>query len=207
MYDRILLPTDGTAVERVANHAISIADPFDATIHALYVAHDDADEPAPADVDGEQALDRIADLAGDRGVDVVTDVRRGVPYEVILDYADEADVDLVVMGTHGRSGVDRFLLGSVTDRVIRAGAVPVLAVNIASQSMAVGDADQAIAIARQALAERGYELESIPETPYQERATWIVRAETSDGSVFNVHVVAATGAARPARISSDGDGA
>lgn len=205
MYERILLPTDGTAVERVANHAISIAEPLGATIHAIYVAHEADDELAPADAEGEQALDRIESMAAGRGVDVVTEVKRGVPYETILDVADETDADLVVMGTHGRSGVDRFLLGSVTDRVIRAGTVPVLAVNIAGQSIAVSDADQAIAIAKQALDERGYEVESIPEAPYQERATWIVRAKTTDGSIFNVHVVAATGAARPARISSDGE--
>jgi len=59
---------------------------------------------------------------------VTTETRRGEPYRTILDYADEAVVDVIVMGTHGRRGLDRYLLGSVTEKVVRAATVPVLTI-------------------------------------------------------------------------------
>jgi len=61
-------------------------------------------------------------------VSVVTAVRTGAPYERILDYADQEGADMVVMGTHGRTGVDRYLLGSVTEKVVRTADIPVLTV-------------------------------------------------------------------------------
>ena len=76
---------------------------------------------------GETVVLDVADAVGD-DVTVETAVRSGNAYERILDYADEEDVDLVVMGTHGRTGVDRYLLGSVTEKVVRTADVPVLTV-------------------------------------------------------------------------------
>jgi nucleotide-binding universal stress UspA family protein len=61
----------------------------------------------------------------------VTEIREGIPYKAILGYAEETDVDAVVMGTHGRTGRDRLAhLGSVTDRVVENATVPVLVVDI-----------------------------------------------------------------------------
>ena len=62
------------------------------------------------------------------GLDVTTAVETGNPHSVILRYADENDVDLVVMGTHGRTGVERYLLGSVAEKVVRLADVPVVTV-------------------------------------------------------------------------------
>lgn len=62
------------------------------------------------------------------GIDVRTAVRQGDPHTAILEYADENDVDLVVMGTHGRTGVERYLLGSVTEKVVRLSDRPVVTV-------------------------------------------------------------------------------
>ncbi|WP_440007837.1 universal stress protein [Halomicrococcus sp. SG-WS-1] len=61
-------------------------------------------------------------------VDVATEIVRGVPYRAICDYAESTDVDLVVMGTEGQTGLADRLLGSTTDRVIRLCDVPVLVV-------------------------------------------------------------------------------
>ncbi|RLM71003.1 universal stress protein [Halorubrum sp. Atlit-8R] len=61
-------------------------------------------------------------------VDLTTAVESGTPHSVILRYADEADADLVVMGTHGRTGVERYLLGSVAEKVVRLSDVPVMTV-------------------------------------------------------------------------------
>jgi nucleotide-binding universal stress UspA family protein len=55
-------------------------------------------------------------------------VLRGIPYWSILEYAEEMDVDCIVMGTHGRTGFERYFLGSVTERVARLADVPVLTV-------------------------------------------------------------------------------
>ena len=61
------------------------------------------------------------------GVDVETAVEYGQPHEVILDYAD-GKADCIVMGTHGRTGLERYLLGSVTEKVVRLSDVPVVTV-------------------------------------------------------------------------------
>jgi nucleotide-binding universal stress UspA family protein len=81
---------------------------------------------AEAEEHGADLVERVADRFGD--VPTRTEVRSGNPHETILDYADEHDVDLVVMGTHGRPGLDRYLLGSVTEKVVRTSDIPVLTV-------------------------------------------------------------------------------
>jgi len=75
---------------------------------------------------GERLVAETADTLGD--IEVRTAVRSGGPPEVIRSYADENDVDIIVMGTHGRTGLDRYVLGSVTEKVVRLAEVPVLTV-------------------------------------------------------------------------------
>jgi len=77
---------------------------------------------------GQQVVGEVAEAVDD--VPVETVVVTGNAYERILDYADESDADLIVMGTHGRTGVDRYLLGSVTEKVVRTADVPVLTVRM-----------------------------------------------------------------------------
>jgi nucleotide-binding universal stress UspA family protein len=62
------------------------------------------------------------------GLDLTTAVEVGAPYSVILEYADDHDADLIVMGTHGRTGVERYLLGSVAEKVVRLSDTPVVTV-------------------------------------------------------------------------------
>jgi nucleotide-binding universal stress UspA family protein len=76
---------------------------------------------------GESVVDRIAEQI-EADIPGETAVLHGTPHERILDYADENDIDLIVMGTHGRSGLDRYLLGSVAEKVLRAADAPVLTV-------------------------------------------------------------------------------
>ena len=75
---------------------------------------------------GRELVDYVANQLGD--VQVAAEVRQGNPYKVILDYAEKHDIDLIVMGTHGRTGLDRYLIGSVTEKVVRMSDVPVLTV-------------------------------------------------------------------------------
>ncbi len=78
----------------------------------------------------QQHGERIVTTAIDRmsAVDTVSAIESGNPHEVILDYADENDIEMIVMGTHGRTGVDRYLIGSVTEKVVRLAEVPVVSV-------------------------------------------------------------------------------
>lgn len=137
MYERILLPTDGSEASNPAvDEAIGLAKDTGADLHILFVvenlsyAPEMMDETVEAQLQtmGEEALGNIEERAENENVEVVTQIRHGIPHEVIIDYADETDCDVIVMGTHGRTGLDRYLLGSVTERVVRSSDTPVLTV-------------------------------------------------------------------------------
>ncbi len=135
MFERILFPTDGSeAASTVFDHVLDVAEAHDATLHVLTVAdtaHDSVTriEGRVIDVlerEGERVVDEAAERAGSRRVSVVTDVLQGGVPETITAYAAERDTDLVAMSTQGRTGLDRLLLGSTAERVLRQTTVPVL---------------------------------------------------------------------------------
>ncbi|MFB6096034.1 MAG: universal stress protein [Haloferacaceae archaeon] len=140
MYDEILVPTDGSpAADRAVEHAIDLATQYGARVHALYVVDANAYSTLEAGTDvvinaleeeGEAAVAEVAERAEEAGVEAVTEVETGTVHRTILDYADEHDVDLIVMGTHGRRGLDRYLLGSVTEKVVRTADMPVLTIRM-----------------------------------------------------------------------------
>lgn len=139
MYDRIVVPTDGsTAVRKAVKHAIELASVFDAKVLPVYVIDDRMSYHgifSRKDLDkfegvGEKAVGWVEDAAAEHGVETTSAVRRGIPFEAILDYADEADADLIVMGTHGRTGIDRFVLGSTAENIVRSSDVPVMTVRM-----------------------------------------------------------------------------
>ena len=74
-------------------------------------------------------LAKVADKLKKGGIAAQTVVVKGRAADEILNYADKNGVDLIIMSTHGRSGVTRWVLGSVADRVVRRSTVPVLAVS------------------------------------------------------------------------------
>ncbi len=80
------------------------------------------------------ALEQQAKTLSARGLRVHTHLAQGRPHEVIAKVAKEVDADLVVLGTHGRGGIARFLLGSVAERVVRTSEVPVLTVRMTPES-------------------------------------------------------------------------
>lgn len=139
MYERILVPTDGgDGTETVIEHAVGVA-AEGAAVHGLYVVDVGASRAGERDTDvavadrheeGDRAVDAVAEAARTAGLEAVTDVVEGDPHREIVAYADEADVDLVVMGTRGRTGRDRVVLGSVTERVVGSVGVPLLTVQI-----------------------------------------------------------------------------
>jgi len=139
MYDAVLVPTDGSGGTRDAvEHAIDHAKQYDATLHALYVVDSRlgiGNKSTPEDVfealedRGQQAIEDVQTQARAADVGTITgSIARGNPHQAILDYVTAEDIDLVVMGTHGRTGLDHYLLGSVTEKVVRLSDVPVLTV-------------------------------------------------------------------------------
>ena len=142
MFRSVLVPTDGSAgAEATIDHAIGLTRRGDGAVHALYVvdigsepaglASDEREELyAPSERRGREATIRVTDRAEQQGLDAAREVREGVPHRAILEYVDEHDVDLVVMGTHGRTGADRSRLGSTTERVIALADVPVVSVRL-----------------------------------------------------------------------------
>ena len=141
MYDDVLIPTDGSAgADEAIVRAIDLATTYDAAIHALYVVDTNVGGEGVGVLDaleatGREAIDDVIDRAEAAGVATIEGtVGRGAPHRAILAYADEHDVDLIVMGTHGRTGLDRYLVGSVAEKVVRLSDVPVLTVRMADGS-------------------------------------------------------------------------
>jgi nucleotide-binding universal stress UspA family protein len=130
MYDRILVPTDGSrSAEAAAHHGIVIAEAFDASVHVISVTGEKERDERLAKAQAQDAishLEEVFEQESDRSCQSV--IEHGSPYEAIISYASENDIDLIVMGTHGRRGLSRVLLGSVTERVIRLSNDPVVAV-------------------------------------------------------------------------------
>jgi nucleotide-binding universal stress UspA family protein len=135
--DNVLLPTDGSDGAAVAvDWGIALAATFDAMVHAIYSV-DTSRFPtrmSPGEVlstlesSGEDALESVRERARERNVTLTGTVATGPPARVILDYAAENEIDLVAMGTHGRSGMKRHFLGSVTENVVRNAELPVFCV-------------------------------------------------------------------------------
>lgn len=140
MYDTVLFPTDGSETAlAAADHGIDMAARHDATMHVLYVVdHERVTQMAPdlggdhvkdtLQEEGQRATSEIADMASAEGVDTTTSVREGTAGEMIISYAEDIDADAIVMGTNGRSGMDRLLLGSTAERVIQNTDLPVMTV-------------------------------------------------------------------------------
>ena len=138
MYDRTLVPTDGSdGVLDAAKHAFSPAERHDASVRVLSVS--DRTENTATLGQGEEKSEtlreqganstrRIVEDVISRDIETTGAVEFGDPDRSILEYADEHDIDVIVLSTNARSGIGRFLMGSVTEKVIRDGETPVLAV-------------------------------------------------------------------------------
>lgn len=139
MYDGILLPTDdGDGINAAREHAFDRAERYDATVHALFVADSDrystvTFESGVVDVLEQVGTEAVAEIT-ERGLTVVEEVLQGEPHEGIVAYTESEGIDVIVMATHGRAGLDRVLLGSVTERVVRTSPVPVLVIPLAADA-------------------------------------------------------------------------
>lgn len=143
MYDRILVPTDGSeGMRRVVEHAARLADVHGATLELVYVIDTAAVANLPMETswegvsellreEGEGALEDATEIVGDDSV--VRTILEGNPAREIVRHAEQGDCSLICMGTHGRGGVSRLLLGSVAEKVVRSSEVPVLTVRVGEE--------------------------------------------------------------------------
>jgi nucleotide-binding universal stress UspA family protein len=131
MYDRILVPVDGsTCGERAVGYGTLLAEAYDAELEFVHVVAGSRAGDATGESAGtrtETLLEAARERVGERAP-VETTLLEGVPHRVLTTYVTDADVDLVVMGRRGRAGLGEGLLGSVTERVLVGADVPVVVV-------------------------------------------------------------------------------
>ena len=140
---RILLPTDFSPNSGVATkYACALADKFDAELHLLYVFEEYTGStwapgvplPPPHSLIAElkqqvaTSLVELIDRDWQAQHAIVRATREGHPFVEIIRYAKDQTIDLIVMGTHGRTGISHLLMGSVAENVVRKSSCPVLTV-------------------------------------------------------------------------------
>lgn len=140
MYDRILVPTDGSDhAVRAINHAIAIAEDTGAMIHGVHVINTGSYTGLPIETSAAQvreilteeantAVRSLEETVANADIEVETHIVEGPPARNIIEMTASLDCDLIVMGTRGRTGIQRLLIGSVTERVLRRAPVPVVVV-------------------------------------------------------------------------------
>ena len=138
---KVLVPTDFSEnAEHALEYAIGLAKASGSEIHLLhvpvvptYLLMDLSYSPGPEVVtriheEAQEALDESAEAIEAARVPHVEALREGTVHEVIRDYAIEQGIDLIVVGTHGRTGVAKLLYGSVTERVVKTAQTPIIVV-------------------------------------------------------------------------------
>jgi nucleotide-binding universal stress UspA family protein len=154
MYQKVLVPVDGSQLgECVLEHVRAVATgchvadvvllhvlrPLSGPLHTHDIGEGPRGHMTPdneaalyhyeretSESEAKEYLAKVADRLGKDGVATRTEITRGDPAQEILLYAEKEGVDLIIISTHGRSGVTRWAFGSVADKVIRHSIVPVL---------------------------------------------------------------------------------
>jgi nucleotide-binding universal stress UspA family protein len=141
MFARILVPTDFSAPSEAAlAYARELASQFDSALHLIHVAENPflravvKDRRSLEDAMVRRLQDRLTDADRKRGAVEILE-QSDEPANEILRYARTADIELIVMGTHGRTGLARAVLGSVAEAVVRAAPCPVLTVHSAERAI------------------------------------------------------------------------
>jgi len=142
-FKNVLFPIDfSECSKKVFPFALEMAQKFDAKLYLLFVARD-ISYLTTIDVPRDTLMNTVAEIAraGENKMQAFCEkqlsdfpnheskVLIGTPADEILRFANEQGIDLIVMGTHGRKGLDRTLMGSVADHVIKNAAAPVLTIN------------------------------------------------------------------------------
>ena len=140
MYKKILVPTDGSEFAKKAEkHALFLSKVSGAEIIAVSVTENNFVNGLPLDDEvyqlnqilkerSEENLKEFDEL-NEEDLKITHIIREGSPARVILEVAQEEDIDLIVMGSSGKSGFDRFIMGSVADKVVNSAKCAVLVVH------------------------------------------------------------------------------
>lgn len=142
IFSRLLIPVDGSKSSiKAARFALRLALRDNCDVFAVHVIDEEnvedlaryADRPVEEIrermmLSAERYVEEVRELARRQGVRLVGEIRVGIPHRTLLSLVVEVDADLIVMGTVGRKGPRRVLIGSVTERVIEQSPVPVLVV-------------------------------------------------------------------------------
>ena len=151
MFKKILVPLDGSELAEVAlEHAKELARCTGAELELLRVAQlylpnyyfeapIDADELIQRDrAQAKDYIEALAEKVRGENFKVSSFVGHGAVADVIVDYAESTNADIIVMSTHGRTGMQRWLLGSVADRVLHGAKIPILLVRASEHPAAQG---------------------------------------------------------------------
>jgi nucleotide-binding universal stress UspA family protein len=152
---RILVPTDfGEAAGTALSYGRTLAHAFGATLHVLHVTQDMfapslgvemANGPAIMDVQREvdafarKELERLVGSEGGGPPTKLLLLTSNAPAGLIVQYAKNQQIDLIVMGTHGRTAIEHFLMGSVAEKVVRTAPCPVLTVRNPEREFVLAD--------------------------------------------------------------------
>ncbi len=135
MYDNVLIATDGSKKsEPSVDHGLDLAEAFGAHVHGLYVVETEAtyiltvglgdDQMEEYEEYGEETVSDVAERAAERGLDATGVVKTGRIAAKIVEYAEDNDMDLIVMGKQGRGAIEKYL-GSTAEKVARMSDIPV----------------------------------------------------------------------------------
>ena len=140
MFKKILVATDGSEHGySAARAALELGKISGGMVTAIYVADTNRTSHLPDDMllfsirelllkEGKEALKQVESLARDMGVAFESFVMEGNPGSEIISYAKFAGMDIIILGAVGRTGLDKFLLGSVAEKVVRNSRIPVMTI-------------------------------------------------------------------------------
>ena len=140
MFEKILVATDGSEHGlRAAKVAVELGKISGGKVYAVYVADTQRTAHLPDDMllfsikelllkEGKEAIKQVQELAEKNGVDFDGAVVEGNPSDEIISYAKKKGANVIIVGAVGRTGLDKFLLGSVAEKVVRNSRIPVLTV-------------------------------------------------------------------------------
>ena len=140
MYKKILVPTDGSEFAKKAQqHAMFLASVSGAEIYAVTVTENNFVNGLPLDEEVKQLNEMLKerseenlkefDKLNDKNLKINHVIKEGSPAKAILEVANDENIDLIVMGSSGKSGFDRFIMGSVADKVVNSAKCAVLVVH------------------------------------------------------------------------------
>lgn len=138
-YDKIMIATDGSKqVEKAIEAAVQLAKITGARLYTVYVIASAGYTPRNfgwqeslreiLEAEAKKAVTFVEEAGKVSGVKVEPVILEGHPADRIIKFAEQEDMDLIVMGTLGRTGLDRFLLGSIAENVVRHSKTPVMVV-------------------------------------------------------------------------------